>query len=53
MGNRSNVLGNILLIAGMFAIGYALSRDPGCRGGCKSLAQHLIAHGWEGLLGLI
>lgn len=37
----------------MLYVGYSLKRYPQCRGGCQTFADHLIAHGWDDLLGLV
>ena len=42
-----------LVVAGAVAIGVALmlSSSPNCNKGCKTLAQHLLDHGIDDLLG--
>lgn len=42
-----------MIVAGAVAIGFALllSSSPNCNKGCKTLAQHLLDHGFDDLLG--
>jgi hypothetical protein len=30
--------------------GYVLTRDPHCNRGCKTIAQHLLTHGIDGII---
>jgi hypothetical protein len=41
----------ILGFAAVILIGAVLLSDPKCNSGCRTLAQHLVNHGVDGLLG--
>jgi hypothetical protein len=38
---------------GLILIAAALLRDPRCRCGCRTVAQHLLGNGLDGLLGVL
>ena len=38
---------------GLILIAAALLRDPRCRCGCRTVAQHLLNNGLDGLLGVL
>ena len=51
--SRQHFLALALAGVAMLYIGYSLKRYPQCGRGCQTFADHLIAHGWDDLLGLI
>lgn len=46
MRNTSQLRWALALLAGVY-----LLSDPRCRHGCRTVAEHLIDHGIQGLLG--
>jgi len=42
----------LVVAAVTMVIGAALLSDPKCNRGCRTLAEHLWNHGFDGLLGM-
>lgn len=47
MAKSNDGIGVLLIIGGLI-----LLSDPGCGAGCRTVAEHLFAHGWRRLFGL-
>jgi len=43
----------LLVISGSVLLGLYLLSNPRCNRGCKTVAQHLLFHGLDGLLGVL
>lgn len=51
--SRSAIQTVVVAGVAMVVIGYVLRSDSRCDRGCQTFAEHLIAHGWRKLIGLL